>query len=432
MEWLTLGAFALSLLICLFFNLSILYALALGLILFLLYGRRRGFSWRELMKMALNGVRTVKNILITFVFIGMMTALWRSAGTIPTVVCAATGLIRPAVFLLMTFLLNCLISLLTGTSFGTASTIGAICAVMGTALGITPVLTGGAVLSGAFFGDRCSPVSTSALLVAAVTETDIYTNIRRMAGTALLPFAATCLIYAAIGLGLPRGRAVPDMTSLFGRAFRLHWVTVVPALIILMLSLMRVNVRWAMAASIISAMPICLVLQGVPVGEMLKTMVVGYHPSDTELSSMIAGGGIASMLRVGGIVCLSSAYSDIFRQTGLLDGARRTVDRLARQTTPFAATLLTAALSGMIACNQTLCILLTRQLCGDEYDDPGQLALDLEDSAVVVAPLVPWSIAGAVPLSAVGAPSAAILAAFYLYLLPLCRLVTAALGPSRR
>ena len=188
MEWIALGLFCAALLICIVLDLSILYALAFGLLVFLLYGRRKGFSWCELFRMAFEGIRTVRNILITFFLIGIMTALWRAAGTIPVIVCYASGLIRPSVFLLMAFLLNCLVSVLTGTSFGTAATMGVICAAIGTSMGVSPLLTGGAVLSGAFFGDRCSPVSTSALLVAAVTKTDIYDNIRRMVKTAFVPF----------------------------------------------------------------------------------------------------------------------------------------------------------------------------------------------------------------------------------------------------
>lgn len=88
-------------------------------------------AWGELFKLSVSGVKTVKNILITFMLIGMLTALWRKAGTIPIIVCYAAQLISPALFLLMTFLLNCFISVLTGTSFGAAATMGVICAAIG-------------------------------------------------------------------------------------------------------------------------------------------------------------------------------------------------------------------------------------------------------------------------------------------------------------
>ena len=106
MEWIALGLFCAALLICIVLDLSILYALAFGLLVFLLYGRRKGFSRLELFRMAFEGIKTVRNILITFFLIGIMTALWRAAGTIPVIVCYASGLIRPSVFLLMAFLLT--------------------------------------------------------------------------------------------------------------------------------------------------------------------------------------------------------------------------------------------------------------------------------------------------------------------------------------
>ena len=149
MEGLTLTLFCAALLFCVVLDISILYALAAGLALFLLYGRRRGYSWRELVLMSLDGVKTVKNILITFLLIGVLTGMWRAAGTIPVMVCYAAVLIRPSVFLLMSFLLNCAVSVLTGTAFGVSATMGVICCTVGEAMGVDIRLIGGTVLSGA-------------------------------------------------------------------------------------------------------------------------------------------------------------------------------------------------------------------------------------------------------------------------------------------
>lgn len=425
MELTVLGLFCSGLLTCIILDLSILYALGAGLALFLLYGKHKGFSWKELARMALSGVKTVKNILMTFVLIGMLTALWRDAGTIPVIVCYAIRLIRPSIFLLMAFLLNCLISFLTGTAFGTAATMGVICSTMAATMGVNPVLLGGAVLAGAYFGDRCSPVSTSALLVSELTGTNLFRNIRNMVRTALVPFAVSCALYLAAGLLSGNGGEVPELSGLFAREFVLSWVALLPAVAILLLSLFRVKVKIAMAVSILVALPVSLLAQHTPVSELPRLLVMGFQATDGEVAAMVNGGGILSMVRVGAIVCLAASYSGIFRQTGLLDGAKRIIGSVARRTTPYTATLVTSIVANMIACNQSLGIMLTHQLCRDIQDDPERMALDLEDSAVVLAPLVPWSIAGAVSLSAAGAPMAGIVAAWYLYLLPLWRLLTA-------
>lgn len=431
MEWLVLGLFCGGLILCLGLDVSILYALVAGLLLFLLYGRRKGFPWGELLKMALDGVKTVKNILITFLLIGVLTAMWRAAGTIPVIVCYAARLIRPGVFLLMAFLLNAGVSVLTGTSFGTAATMGVITATMGGVFGVPVVLTGGAVLSGVFFGDRCSPVSTSALLVAELTGTGIFHNIKRMVRTAFVPFLASCAVYGLLGLLAPHGGGTLDLAALFSRAFRLSPWAVVPAAVILVLSLLRVNVKLAMTASILSAVPVCLLLQGRAPTELLSIALSGFVAGDGEVAAMLNGGGVTSMLRVAAIVCLSSSYSVLFRRTGLLDKVKAAIARLAGRTSPFFAMLCTSALAGMIACNQSLTILLVHQLCQALRPDPSDLALDLEDTAVVVAPLVPWSIACAMPLSAVGAPAVSVLLACYLYLLPTWRLTAPTISPKR-
>ncbi len=421
MEWIVLGLFCAALVLGIVLNISMLWALGFGLALFWFYGRHRGDSWVALAKMTWEGVETVWKILFTFLLIGVMTALWRAAGTVPYLVCRAAELIRPSVFLLMCFLLNCGLSLLTGTSFGTAATMGVICAAMGTAMGVSPVLTGGAILSGVFFGDRCSPVSTSALLVATITKTNIYENIKSMLRTALIPFLLTCAIYGALGISVHGTGAGLDLRAVFSGSFRLHWTALIPAAVILVLAAFRVNVRLAMTASILSAVPVCLFVQGLPVREVLLSALRGFTPADPEAAALVSGGGVLSMLNVSAIVCLSSSYSGLFQKTGLLDGCKRGVERLNRAVGRYRATLITSIPAGMVACNQTLAILLTEQLCRGHYESKSDLALDLEDTAAITSPLIPWCIAGAVPLAMVGAPSTALLLACYLWLLPLWR-----------
>lgn len=422
LEALILAAFCGGLALCVALGQSILYALTGGLLLFLLYGRRRGVSWGELLGAALSGVKAVRHILFIFLLIGMLTALWRAGGTIAAIVCAAAALIRPEVFYLLTFLLNCGVSVLTGTSFGTAATMGVVCMTMARTMGLSPMLVGGAILAGAFFGDRWSPVSTSALLICQLTETSIFDNLKGMAATAALPLLLSCGIYGLLGLGIRSAAPPLDVEAIFSQAFSIHWLTLLPAAAILLLAVLRVNVQWTMLVSIVLAALCCLGLQGVTLPQLFRLLLMGYHSADPGVAAMLDGGGILSMLRCGAIVCISSTYAGIFQRTGLLAGAKGAVERLAQAATPFAAILCTAGVASVVACNQTLAILLTHQLCGDLVPDRSRLALDLEDSAVVLAPLAPWSLAGAVPLASVAAPESSVLAACFLYLLPLIRL----------
>ena len=420
MEILILIIFACMLIGCIAAGLSIIIALGAGYLLFLCYGLKKGFSLSRLFRISLEGVRTVKNVLITFALIGMLTAVWRSAGTIPSIVCYVGNLFSPSVFLLLIFLLNCLVSFITGTSFGTSATMGVICMTIALSMGISPVLTGGAILAGAFFGDRCSPVSTSALLVAEITKTDIYRNIRLMFRTAIVPFAAACIIYLVMGwIFPPSAGQIPDINGLFSTGFIIGLLPLIPAAAILIASLCRVRVQLSMGISIVLAMIICLTVQHMPFTELLLTMLRGYRSPVPEIAGLMNGGGIVSMITVAANVCIASAFSGILRETGLLDPIIRKILRWKESASAFSILLPISVGTCMISCNQSLAILLTRQLGEYVEPDPQQLAIDLENTAVVIAPLIPWSIAGAVPLAAIGAPVTAIAAACYLYLLPL-------------
>lgn len=425
MEFLALFLFCLALTVCIIFDVSVLYALVAGLAIFCAYAKLKKHSFKSIFKMVFDGIKTSKNILINFLLIGLLTASWRSSGTISFIICSAIDFISPEIFVLMTFLLNCLVSFLMGTSFGTSATMGVICLTMAKSMGMNPAIVGGAMLAGSLFGDRCSPVSTSALLVSELTKTDIFKNIKNMFRTALVPFVITCAVYVVLGFFAGGGGDAPDLKTMFSREFSLHWLSVVPAVVILVFSLLRIKTRYAMLASLVSAMIIAVTVQDVEILHFLKTVIVGFEAKNEDLSRMMNGGGFVSMLNATAIVCLSSAYSGIFAATGLLNSLKSKIFTLSKKITPFGATLLTSSLTSLIACNQTLAIILTHQLCEGDEKNNEEAAMNLENTAVVVSPLVPWSIAGSVPLTSAGAPTASMLTAVFLYVLPLWSLIVA-------
>ena len=413
-----LSAFAVSLVLCISLDISILAALVLGFFLFFGYGLFKKHSVRAMAAMAFSGVKAVKNILITFLLIGIITAVWRVCGTIPYIVYHATAVCSPRAMVLITFLLCCVISALTGTAFGAAATMGVICVTMASSMGVPILYSGGAVLAGSFFGDRCSPMSTSALLVSTLTKTDLYRNIGGMVKTSVVPFLISCGIYALLGFGTGTDYDVTEIRSLFARNFVLHPAALIPAAVIILLSCFRLNVKITMSVSILCGMVIAFWIQGTSLPELLNMALLGYNSPDPQLAVLLSGGGIRSMVKVFCIVCLSSCYSGMFNGTGLLEGFRSRLNRLSDRILPFGSILITSVITVMISCNQALAIMLTHQLCTETEPDPEAMASHMENTGVVIAPLIPWSIAGAVPLATVGAPTASILMACYLYLLP--------------
>jgi NhaC family Na+:H+ antiporter len=292
--------------------------------------------------------------------------------------------------------------------------------------GLNPLLTGGAVLSGIFFGDRCSPMSSSAQLVCTLTETDIYENIKGMMKTSIVPLIFTCLFYVlAAKTG---GLNVVDTSSaeLFKNSFNLEWLTVIPAILILLLAIFHVDVKYAMGISILTGCVICLTIQGLTVSKLISCLVFGYQATDNpRLAALLNGGGLVAMLRVGAIVTISSSYSGIFSQTKLLNGVKNLIQRIARYVTSFGGAAVISIFSSGISCNQTLAVIITDQMSSDLYTDKKEFAMVLENTAIIIAPLIPWSIAGAVPITTIGATSGCLVYAVYLYALPIWNFIIA-------
>jgi Na+:H+ antiporter, NhaC family len=294
------------------------------------------------------------------------------------------------------------------------------------------LVCGGAVLSGSYFGDRISPLSTSALLVRVVTRTDLSGNFRAMAKSCALPFAAAIAFYGLVGFAFASSAAAGSVEAIdaLGAAFDQGLVALVPAVLVLVLPLLRVDVKGAMGASIVAAAAVCVFVRGMAPADLLRCAVFGFSSANDTIQQLMGGGGLLSMVNVAVVVCLSSSYSGLFEGTGLLDGVRGHIESLAQHFTPFVAVLIVSIPACMIACNQTLATMLVQQLCSPVEPDSRSMALDLEDTVILISPLIPWAIACSATIQMCSAPELSWLAAVYLWLVPLWRLVLA-LGARR-
>ena len=413
--------FSLSLIVCLLLKFSVVYALIIGYLIFISYGFMKGHNLIVLIKKSFEGVLTVKNILLVFILIGIITALWRASGTIAFIVYMGSKLISPPILILLTFLLCSILSVLIGTSLGTAATMGVICVSIGKTMGINPYYVGGAVLSGIYFGDRCSPMSTSALLITELTKTDLYTNIKLMIKTSIIPFIATSLFYLFLGFKSTVSTVNVDVTEIFKQNYNLNTVVIIPAILIIVLSLLKINVKKTMLVSIVISFIISIFIQKENILSIVNYCIYGYNHSDEKLNLMMKGGGILSMLNVALIVGISSSYSGIFKETKLLVSLKEYLKDFSEKTSNYFVIFLSSIISGAIACNQSLGIILTNEL-SEELVNKQERAIILENTIVLLAGLIPWNIAMDVPLKTLDVGFMSGFFAFYLYFLPLWNL----------
>ena len=413
--------FSLSLITCLLLKFSVVYALVIGYIIFIIYGLIKRHNLIILIKKSFEGVLTVKNILLVFILIGMITALWRASGTIAFIVYMGSKLISPSILILLTFLLCSILSVLIGTSLGTAATMGVICASIGKTMGVNPYYVGGAVLSGIYFGDRCSPMSTSALLVAELTKTNLYTNIKLMIKTSIIPFIVTCLFYLLLGFKSTVSNISVDVTEIFKQNYNLNIIVIIPAILIVILSILKINVKKTMLVSIIISFIIAIFIQRDSIVALINYCIFGYHHPNERLNLMMKGGGILSMVNVSLIVGISSSYSGIFKETKMLVSLKKYLKDFSKKTSNYFVIFLSSIISGAIACNQSLGTILTNELCG-ELVEKQKMAIILENTIILLVGLIPWNIAMGVPLKTIGIGITSGIYAFYLYFLPLWNL----------
>lgn len=418
-EYAVLGAFVAMLVTTIALGMPLIVSLLIGLAIFVGYGLFRHHSLASLARMGASGVKKIGGVLVLLLIIGMITATWRAAGTIPAIVCLSTSLVSPQLYLLIAFLLCSAMSMLMGTSFGASATMGVICMSIAQAMGVDPMLAGGAILAGAYFGDRCSPMSSSASVVATITGTDLFDNVNRMLRTGAVPFVGSCILYLLLGLATAGSGQVPDVTSSFSETFVLTPLALLPAAVVVVLSCFKVDVRATMLVSLGVALALCLGVQGVAPEALPGLLWGGFHTDNLEIAHMIDGGGISTMVEIVAIIAVAASYAGLFEGTGLINNMRGIVNDLSRRHTPFFGVLATSVFTSVISCEQTLAVMLTQQLCGEVEGNGSALALDLENSVVVVSALAPWSIGCAAILSFVGAPASSVLVAFLLYLIPL-------------
>lgn len=358
--------------VCLAEGWQLMWAIWAGIAVFAALGLARHVPVRVMAAGAWRQGRKMCSVIDIYLLIGAITALWRSAGTIGFFIYHGLQIITPQMFLLVAFLLTSFISYALGTSFGVVGTVGVILMALARSGGVGTAVTAGTIIAGAYFGDRCSPASSSAALVAAATGTALERNLRRMHRTGWLPYVVSLAVYAALSV------------TLWGQGGRL----------------------W----------------------DVLRDTVLGYRPAGGALQQVLAGGGVASMLTATLMAISAGMYAGLLDSAGVLGGVRRHAAALARRAGRFPACAAVCALAGMIFCNQSAGPVVADQLLEETYRARGQggeeLALDIENSGIVMAPLIPWNISVSIPLVMLGADASAIPYEVLLYAIPLCYLLT--------
>jgi Na+:H+ antiporter, NhaC family len=432
----------------------IAYPLLLSLVLFVGVLVRRGFALLSLIKMGYAGARQALPVVNVLLLIGIITAVWMASGTVPALVYYGTGLISPRFFILWAFVLMGLVSTLLGTSFGAVGTLGVALMVMARSGdgAVNPVA--GAIIAGAFVGDRCSAMSSSAHLVAAVTHTSLYDNLRNMILSSRWPLFLSLIFYTGLSFLYPVKLIANPVTAALPTVFDLSPIVLLPAGAIIALALLRVPVKLAMGVSIGIGVAIAHFVQHYPLLTLIQFSLVGYQPGESTasaaLQTILLGGGLLPMAKATLVVFISTAFAGIFAGSRTLSFVDSWLKHIRTRRQLGCATVLVSLLANVFGCTQTIAILLTGQIMRPHYQAycniysqdysqdraaaeqaDQQLAIALEDTAVVIAPCIPWNIAGLIPATILMVGPGFIPYMAYLLLLPIFVTFTFEDNPSK-
>ncbi|UOO82571.1 Na+/H+ antiporter NhaC [Uruburuella testudinis] len=410
-------------------------AILAAIMALLLYGMLRGAKYADMQNRMVASVGQGMGAVYLFFFIGLLVSALMMSGAIPTLMYYGFGWISPQYFYFSAFVLSSLIGIAIGSSLTTCATIGVAFIGMGEAFHADLAMTAGAVVSGAFFGDKMSPLSDTTGIAASVVGIDLFEHIRNMAYTTIPAW----LITAALTLWLLPAVAANDLnsTAVFREqlsASRLvHAYSLLPFALLVLLAVRRVNAIVAMMATILLALVVTYFHSSPDLTQLGGWFYGGFKPEgDFEnIGRLVSRGGIESMFFTQTIVILGLSLGGLLFALGiipaLLESMRRFLTNAGRATFSVAATAVGV---NVLVGEQYLSVLLAGETFKPVYDKlglhPRNLSRTLEDAGTVINPLVPWSVCGVFISQALGVPVWAYLPyAFFCYL---CLLLTLLFG----
>ena len=365
-----------------------------------------GFDFHEIKSSMISGIEKGLGAIFIFFLIGVLIAALIEAGTIGGLIYYGIDLLHPTFFLPAGLILCSLMSLATGTAWGTIATIGVVLMGLGDALGIPLPLVAGMVVSGASFGDKMSPVSDTTNLAAMSADTDLHSHIKSMMYTTVPTYIICLIAFGLFGLYHSGQTLSAQELLLLKTHLRVEFVigplTLLPLAVLLALSLKRTPAEISMLVSVVTAVVLAIATQERSLPEVLNSLHTGYT-ADTgmaQLDKLLSRGGITSMMWTMSLALLALSLGGILDRAGfvrsLLSGLLR---RIKRSATLIATTIGTGVVTNMSMGEGYLSIIFGGQIFKDSYEQDGlekhMLSRSLEEGATLSTSLIPWTTSGA-------------------------------------
>ena len=388
--------------------------LACGILITAVFMAARGRSWEGMESRFLRVIKVGLPAIIILMGVGMLVGSWIIAGTVPTILYYGFEIFSPSSFLASVCIICALISIATGSSWGTVGTVGLALMGIGTGLGIPPELTGGAIVSGAFFGDKMSPLSDTTNLTPAASGIDIWEHIKGMLPTTLPAFVIALGLYIWIGLGYSSDSV--DMSSVellqqtMAANYNISLITLLPALVVIAAAVMQFPAIPTVLIGVFVSSLIAFFLQGVGVHDIFVVLQDGYvSKTGVEMvDQLLTKGGVMSMTWVVTLTIFALAFVGSLEHYGTLKAIMAKLNKLIKGRFGLVGSTYAIVLSvGTIIGDVYTTLVLPGRLLKDKYKQMGYkrttLTRSIEDCGTLLSTLIPWNMGGSFVAATLGA-----------------------------
>lgn len=408
-------------------------------------------SFERMLDEVANNIKSTSGAILILLFVGALAGTWLISGVIPAMIYYGLQILNPTFFLTACVIVCAIISVATGSSWTTSATVGIALVGIGGALGISHGMTAGAVISGAYFGDKMSPLSDTTNLAPAMAGTDLFTHIRYMLITTVPTMVVTLILFTIIGLNLDTSK-IPDTASLLmvieDTFYISPWLFLVPGLVIFLILKKAPPLMALLIGTLLGAI-FALIFQPEVLKDLTNTeeltFINAYQgvmdaitvetsitTSNEILNGLFSSGGMYGMLGTIWLILCAMVFGGIMDAIGALSKISKTLLKAFDSVFGlFASTVASCLALNLTASDQYLAIVVPGKMYSQAYKEknlaPENLSRTLEDSGTVTSVLVPWNTCGAYQSSVLGVDTTAYLGyAFFNYLSPFTTLIVAA------
>lgn len=388
---------------------------------------RLGYSWETLQDGIVKSIGSAMSSILILFLIGALAGTWLLSGIVPAMIYYGLKILSAEIFLLAACIIAAVVSVATGSSWTTVATVGVALLGIGKALGFEEGIIAGAIISGAYFGDKMSPLSDTTNLAPAMAGTDLFTHIRHMAKTTIPSITITLILFAVIGVNYKTSGGVEDVkviSEIISAKFNITpWLFIVPALVLFMI-VRKISAVPALLGGALLGGVFAVIFQPEIIAEIggesgssvylaFKSVMMALYgeisviTENDVVNELLITGGMAGMLDTIWLIICAMAFGGIMEESGMLRVMAEAVIRKVHKVgSLIASTAATCVFFNITTSDQYLAILVPGRMYADVYRKrglrPENLSRTLEDSATVTSVLVPWNTCGATQASVLG------------------------------